>query len=119
MSFKPVRAILRSLLFSYIAAGILLLALSFLLYQLRLGSGQVSAAIHIIYAVTCFLGGYLAGKSLNRRRFFWGFVAGLCYFLVLFAMSSLMGQGSAADTSQILLVLAICAGSGTIGGMAS
>ena len=74
MSSKPIPSILRSLLFSYIATGILLLALSFLLYKLHLRSGQVSAAVHIIYAVTCFFGGYLAGKSVNHRRFFWGLV---------------------------------------------
>lgn len=119
MSSKPIPSILRSLLFSYIATGILLLALSFLLYKLHLRSGQVSAAVHIIYAITCFFGGYLAGKSVNHRRFFWGLVVGLCYFLILFAMSSLMNRGATAETSQILLILAICAGGGTIGGMAS
>ena len=36
MSSKPIPSILRSLLFSYIATGILLLALSFLLYKLHL-----------------------------------------------------------------------------------
>ena len=119
MSNKPVPAILRSLLFSYIATGILLLALSFLLYKLHLRSSQVSASVHIIYAVTCFLGGYAAGKSMNQRRFFWGLVTGLCYFIILFAMSSLMNRGAAPETSQVLLTLAICAGGGTIGGMAS
>ncbi len=119
MARKPVASVLRSLLFSYIATGVLLLILSFALYQFRLRSSQVSAAVHIIYAVSCFFGGFLAGKSIGQRRFFWGFLVGLCYFIILFVMSSLINRGLSAETSQILLILGICAAGGTIGGMAS
>ena len=119
MSNGTVKAILRSLLFSYVITGILLLALSFALYKLHLRSAQVSAAVNIIYGVTCFFGGLLAGKTKGQRRFFWGFLAGLAYFLVLFAMSVVLDKGIIADTRQILTVLGICGISGTIGGMAS
>lgn len=119
MSNGTVKAILRSLLFSYIITGILLLILSFALYKLHLKSAQVAAAVNIIYGAACFFGGLLAGKTKGQRRFFWGFLAGLAYFLVLFAMSVVLDKGIIADTRQILTVLGICGIAGTIGGMAS
>lgn len=114
-----VKPMLRSLLFSYLATGILLFAVSLGLYKFRFHPAQVGLAVHFIYAITCFLGGFLAGKSLRQRRFFWGFLTGLAYFLVLFFMSAALDKGITADTNQILTVLGICAASGTIGGMAS
>ncbi|MFR1833594.1 MAG: TIGR04086 family membrane protein [Lachnospiraceae bacterium] len=119
MSNGFVKPLLRSLLFSYIATGILLFALAFGLYKLHFRPAQVSAAVNIIYAVTCFFGGFLAGKALRQRRFFWGLLTGLFYFLILFLMSAAMDKGITADMKQIMSVLGICAASGTIGGMAS
>lgn len=119
MSSKTLSSLLRSLLCSYIVTGILLLVLSFALYKLHLASAQVSAAVNAIYALTCFVGGFLAGKSIRTRRFFWGLLVGLAYFFILFAMSALINRGLASDTGHILLVLGICAAGGTIGGMAS
>lgn len=119
MSNGFLKPLLRSLLFSYIATAILLSALAFGLYKLRLRPAQVSAAVNIIYALTCFFGGLLAGKALRQRRFFWGLLTGLAYFLVLLLMSAALGKGITADMGQILTVLGICAAAGTIGGMAS
>ena len=103
MSNGTVKAILRSLLFSYIITGILLLILSFALYKLHLKSAQVAAAVNIIYGAACFFGGLLAGKTKGQRRFF----------------SVVLDKGIIADTRQILTVLGICGIAGTIGGMAS
>ena len=114
-----VKPLLRSLLFSYLATGILLFALSLGLYKFRFRPAQVGLAVHLIYAVTCFLGGFLAGKSLRQRRFFCCFLTGAAYFLVLFFMSAALDKGITANMNQILTVLGICAASGTIGGMAS
>ena len=119
MSNGFLKPLLRSLLFSYIATAILLSALAFGLYNLRLRPAQVSAAVNIIYALTCFFGGFLAGKALRQRRFFWGFLLGALYFAVLFAASFLLGKGLPMDTGQLLRTFIMCAASGTIGGMLS
>ena len=113
------KPMLRSLLVSYVLSGILLAVLAFALYQLRLKEGQVNIMVYAIYFITCLLGGLTAGKGIRQRRFFWGLLSGLLYFLVLFAVSWLMNRGSAIDIHRSLTVMALCAAGGTLGGMLS
>lgn len=115
---KP-KALLRSLLVSYLLSGILLLLLSFLLYKLKLKEEQINLAVYAVYVIACLVGGFLSGRSLQNRRFFWGLASGLLYFIVLFAISWLMKQGNALDMDRAITVLACCAAGGTAGGMMS
>lgn len=119
MGSGRIKMVIRSLLFSYILTGILLLALAFALYKFRLKEGQVTIAVNAIYIITCLLGGFVIGKSIRQRRFFWGLVLGIAYFLVLFLVSVLMSRGISADMNQILMAMGVCAVSGTVGGMLS
>ncbi|MCC8060676.1 MAG: TIGR04086 family membrane protein [Clostridiales bacterium] len=117
---KP-KALLRSLLVSYLVSGILLLVLSLILYRLKLKEAQVNTAVYVIYLLACLTGGLLAGKALISRRFFWGLLSGLLYFAVLAAVSWLLRRGTAGTTSmeQTTAVLACCAAGGIIGGIMS
>ncbi len=119
METKIARPLLRSLLLSYLLSAALLAALAFALYRLRLKEGQVNTLVYGIYFAACLLGGLAAGKRLRTRRFFWGFLAGLAYFLVLFAVSWAMNMGAAIDWNRSLTVLGACVLGGTIGGMIS
>ena len=114
-----VKPMLRSLLISYVLSGILLAALAFALYKLRLKEGQVNLMVYAIYFITCLAGGLLAGKRIRQRRFFWGLLSGLFYFLVLFAVSWAMNMGSPIDMQRSVIVMGICALGGTLGGMVS
>ncbi|MCI9046937.1 MAG: TIGR04086 family membrane protein [Hungatella sp.] len=113
------RVLLRSLLFSYLLSGILLVVTSFVLYKFRLKESQVKMAVNAIYLLSCALAGFLMGKGLKKQRFFCGLLAGLSYFLILLAVSFAINKGLTADTAQILTTLAFCAGSGIIGGVSS
>ena len=119
MSQSRVKAVLRALLVSYIFTGIFLVLLAFLLYQFRLGEKQVGMAVNVIYVVTCIIGGFAAGKGIRQRRFFWGLLSGLLYFLILLGMSFAMQKGLKGDMADIVKVLAMCAAGGMLGGMLS
>lgn len=115
---KP-KALLRSLLFSYILSGILLLGLAFVLYKLKIKEAQINTAVYAVYIVSCLIGGFLAGKRIGQRRFFWGMLSGLLYFLVLFAVSWVMKDGGSFDMARVMTVMACCLAGGTAGGMMS
>ena len=66
MNRLPVKAVIRSLLLSYISAAILLTVLAFLLYRLHLGEGQIALGVNAIYILTCFIGGFAAGRSVGQ-----------------------------------------------------
>ena len=119
MENSVVKPMLRSLLISYVLSGILLAALAFALYKLRLKEGQVNLMVYAIYFITCLTGGLLAGRRIRQRRFFWGLLSGLFYFLVLFGVSWIMNLGSPLDMERSLTVMGLCALGGTLGGMLS
>ena len=119
METKVIKPLLRSLFISYALSALFLGALAFALYKLRLGESLVNLLIFAVYFAACFAGGFFTGRKVRNRRFFWGLTLGLVYFLVLLAVSFLLNKGLNGTMNQILTTMAICAASGTIGGMIS
>lgn len=115
----PAAFFLKSLLFSYILTGVLLAVLAFLLYKFGLGERVVSIAIIVIYVAATFFAGFAAGKRMGNRRFLWGLLMGSAYFLVLTAVSFIVGKGSMQAGNSFFSTLALCAGGGMLGGMFS
>lgn len=119
MEGMPVGFLLKSLLFSYILTGALLALLAFLLYRLGLGERTVSIAVIAIYVIATLFCGFVTGKRMGNRKFLWGLLMGGAYFLVLAAVSVLVGKGSVQVGSSFFTTLALCAGGGMLGGMLS
>ena len=64
-----IRVVVKSLIISYIITGILLLLTALLLYRLEPQQSMVSVGILVIYVLSSFLGGLLAGKGIRSRKF--------------------------------------------------
>ena len=78
---------IKSLLASYIVTGILLLVLTFFMYKFELNEKIVSAAIVGIYVVSTLIGGVIIGKLTKSKRYLWGMVLGILYFVLLFLIT--------------------------------
>ena len=111
--------LLRSLIVSYIITLILLLIIALLLYKLKLSSGQLNIGITITYVMSCFIAGLIAGRKTKVKRYLWGAICGLLYFLVLFVASFIFGNPLENGVSHIIIIFALCIGSGAAGGMIS
>lgn len=111
--------LLKTLLFSYILTAVLLALLAFLLYKLGLNEKVVSIAIIVIYVAATLFAGFVAGKKMGNRRFFWGLLMGAAYFLVLAAVSFCVGKGGISIGNSFFTTLILCAGGGMLGGMLS
>ena len=72
---------IKSLLASYIVTGILLLVLTFFMYKFELNEKIVSAAIVGIYVVSTLIGGMIIGKLTKSKRYLWGMVLGIVYYV--------------------------------------
>ena len=115
---KPVQ-MMKALLLSYAATGILLLGLAFLLYKFGLGESQVNLGIMVIYILSCLAGGFYMGRKGKTRRFLWGMGLGAGYALLLMAVTYLTEHSSRGDLTVILLTFFICIMGGALGGMLS
>lgn len=111
--------LLKMLFFAFILTSALLLALAFLLYRMKWNAGQAAVGVYLIYFLSCFVPAFLTGKKLRSRRLLWGLIVGGVYFALLFLVSLLVRTGLFAEPARIALVLAICVGSGALGGIAS
>lgn len=107
------------LLAMYIVTGILLVVLAAVLYKFELSEKAVNIGIIIIYVISGFLGGFLIGKIRKERKYLWGAVAGLGYFLVLLLVSLILNKGLDSGAAHIATTWVLCTASGAIGGMLS
>ena len=119
MQINTLWRVVRTLIVTYVISAVLLAALSFALFQFHLREPEVNAAVNAVYILSCLLGGLIAGKTMKTRRFLWGLLIGLLYFLFLFCMSMAQSGGMTAEPIRPLSVLAMCALSGMAGGMSA
>lgn len=123
MNSSKTGALIRALLVSYMVSGLLLLALSFALYRLKLKEAQINQAVFAVYGIACLTGGFVCGKITGSRRFFWGFFwglsSGLLYFAVLFVLSQAVSHGASPISSRTATVMLLCTAAGAIGGILS
>ena len=110
--------ILRCLLVSYVVTTVLLLLMTFLLYNFDLGEQEVKLGIMAVYVVSTFAGGFLLGKLVKVRRFLWGLILGCLYFLLLILIS--IGVYRTVQAGEnLILAFGLCAAGGMLGGMVS
>ena len=110
---------IKSLLASYIVTGILLLVLTFFMYKFELNEKIVSAAIVGIYVVSTLIGGMIIGKLTKSKRYLWGMVLGILYFVLLLLITLGVYRTLNGDSVSIVTSLILCAGGGMTSGMIS
>lgn len=103
----------------YGVTAILLFLLSALVQRFRMDAGKISIGISAVYVISCFMGGFLAGKVTKQRKFLWGLLLGTTY-LILMLCITLASKGTiAAKGSELAVSLLLCLGGGMAGGMIS
>jgi putative membrane protein (TIGR04086 family) len=112
-------AVLKGLLFSYIITAFLLLLISLLMLKLDLSSMVISGGIILAYILSNFIGGFFVGKKAEQRKFLWGLVLGVFYFIILMIVSMAMNHAGALPLGNLLTAFLICGLSGMVGGMVS
>ena len=110
---------IRTLIFTYLVSGVLLTALAFALYKFRLPESQITLGISGVYILSCFAGGFMAGKAMRSRKFLWGLLTGILYFAFLLLMSFFQDRTVTADAVRLGTVFAMCSLSALAGGMVS
>ncbi len=109
--------IMKALLASYIVTGILLFILTLLLYKFQWDEQMITAGIIAIYVISTFAGGFILGKLKGTRKFLWGLIMGILYFLLLFLISFGVYRSFDGNGTNVLTTLLLCMGGGMLGGM--
>lgn len=115
----PIVQLLIYLLCSYALTLVILVLLAFLLFKLKLSEAVISGAIIITYTVSSFVGGFMAGKKMKRKKYIWGLLMGLAYYIVFVLLSLIINKGDVEVSRTILTTMILCCGGGMLGGMLS
>jgi putative membrane protein (TIGR04086 family) len=111
--------LLKGLLLSYIVTAFILLILSFLMLKLDLSSMVISGGIQFVYIISAFVGGFFVGKRVEQRKFLWGLVMGIFYFIVVMLISIFLNRSTPLSLGSLFIVFIISSLSGMLGGMIS
>lgn len=114
-----VKDILVSLFGGYLITFLGIVILAVLLLILQISENMVDIGILVIYVTACLAAGIIVGKRTMNKKFLWGMVSGVMYFLILFIISMLANQSIENVGNDLVTTFCICVGSGTLGGMIS
>ena len=115
----PIVNLVIYMVFAYIATLLVLLLLAFLYYKFRFSEDIVSGGVVVTYMAAGFLGGFLAGKKMKHKKFLWGLLMGVAYYVVVLVLSLIINRGIEDCSGSMLTTLVLCAGGGMLGGMLS
>lgn len=110
---------LKALLCAYIMTGILFLILTLLLYKAGLSEENINAGIILTYVISTFSGGFVIGKLIGVKKFLWGLLLGVLYFVLLMLISLGIYHSLQSDVVNLVTTFLLCAGGGMLGGMIS
>ena len=114
-----VKSVGKILLVMYAVTAALLFLLAVLVQQFGWEQGAISVGISVVYVISCFLGGFLAGKVQKTKKFIWGILLGLMYLMIMLVITMIVKHGFHSTVAAFVTNLLLCLGGGMIGGMVS
>lgn len=117
MKKRLVAQMAKGLILAYIISAIVLVVLAFLMYKLDISEGVVRGVIIFSYVVSCFVSGMVVSANREGRRYLWGLIQGLLYYVVLVSVSMICNRAVFTTIPGILPALFLCAFGGMLGGM--
>lgn len=114
---RNVLQVLKATIAVAVVTALMLLLLAFLLFKLDLSDGFIMAGIYITYVVACFIGGLIIGKVRGEKKYMWGMIVGLAFFVTLSIVSLIVTGELYGSGMRALGALAACVLGGAVGGM--
>ncbi len=111
--------VLLSMAVSYIITLLFLSILSLCLLHTDMNGSLANVFLILTAVLSCLVGGWIAGKKMKTRRFLWGILAGIIYFVILCLIKTILGEAPVLNSPHALTSMFCCIGSGMLGGMFS
>lgn len=116
---KTAAQLLKGLLLAGIVTAAVLFLLAFVMLKVQPVAEKMELCILCTYVLACFAGGLYCGHRAGRRKFLWGLLLGILYFVLLFLLSGMGDRSVQSGLLQSLTAFIVCACGGMLGGMAA
>lgn len=114
---KWIVSVAGALLWSFFMTGMALAAAALLIWKMDLSQNMIKILVLILYVLSAGTGGFAVGKMQKEKKFLWGLLIGILYFLILLLANGITGDFSGIFWKNAVTVALICSMSGTLGGM--
>lgn len=119
MKWNQIMRIGKVVLLEYVLTALFLLLVTVLLYRVGLSEKTTLLCVRVIYVLVNLIGGLLIGKAAGSRKFLWGAITGISYFIVIFGVSVLIHKGVFVEAQITVITFLLCLAGGLVGGMLS
>ena len=82
-----------------------------------LPEGVLRGGIIFSYVFSCFLGGMVVSGKQEGKKYLWGLLAGILYYVILVAVSMILNREAFTRIPGVFPALFLCAFGGMLGGM--
>lgn len=101
----------------FILSAALLAIFSAVVWKMDAGAGVVGGCVTAVYIIANLAGGICAGKMAHSRKFLWGLLIGVCYFLILLIVGTFCIGNELPDRNVIIGSALTCTVAAMFGGM--
>ena len=109
----------KSLIFASVFTLLILLFTALLMYKADISMDTAGYVLMLAYIGAPFLGALYLGKKVVEKRYLWGLIVGVCYFLFFLLFSLAMGGVEQLNWTAEVRVLLMALAGGVLGGMLS
>lgn len=90
-----------------------------ILMRFQPSESGIRMGVRILYIIVNLIGGFLIGKIMKQKKFLWGVITGLIYFVIISIISCLVTQSFYSDIQNAITICLLCVAGGMAGGMLS
>lgn len=96
---------------------VMIFLLALVIFKFHINDSVINNCIIAIYFLANFIGGMIIGKVKKEKKFLWGFITGLTYFIILSIASFIALQSFYSSPASALFAFVSCILGGMAGGM--
>jgi putative membrane protein (TIGR04086 family) len=117
MKLKILVTFAKGLFAAYVVSAVVILVLAFLMFQWDISEGVIRGGIIFTYVISNFVCGMFVSRKRSGRKWLWGMLGGVSYYLILLIVSMICNHVVAASIPGAAPVLFFCISGGMLGGM--
>ena len=109
----------KALIFATVFTLLVLFVTALLMYKADVSMDTAGYVLILAYIGAPFLGAMYLGKKVVEKRYIWGLVVGICYFLLFLVFGLCMGDIEQLNWAAEIRILLMALAGGVLGGMLS